>query len=184
MLPISLLCKSIICSIIWFCVTFSYKSVMSLGLSSTSLHRRNVDCSFSDKMFWHLWRAVLRIRKSMVSLRPLHNRYVAKLYFVQWTQELDFCGHKSLFQPYPVSPIMETAASQIITELFQSKFIIKTEQKHSVSTKKTELYCIFHFPLRNRNQNHQTKFKVTLLRTDFLTLYQDFWLKYLIHWTT
>ena len=38
-----------------------------LGLSSTSWLRRNVYCSFSDKMLWQLWRAVLRLRKSMVS---------------------------------------------------------------------------------------------------------------------
>ena len=40
---------------------------LSLGLSSTSWRQRNVHCSFSDKMFWQLWRAVLRIRKFMVS---------------------------------------------------------------------------------------------------------------------
>ena len=40
---------------------------MSLGLSSTSWRRRNVHCSVSDKMFWQLWRAVLRLRKSKFS---------------------------------------------------------------------------------------------------------------------
>ena len=37
-------------------------------LSSTSWHQRNVHYSFSDKMFWQLWIAVLRRRKSMVSV--------------------------------------------------------------------------------------------------------------------
>ena len=69
---------------------------------------------------------------------------------------------------------METEQKQILTA-FSEKILSLKQSKN----RETELDRIFHFPQRNRNQDHKKLHgATTVLRTDPWIPRQDFWLKY------